>query len=51
VIDVRMREDDRIKILDGKRKLSILFRGFLAPALEHSAVQGNRMTVDVKQVT
>jgi hypothetical protein len=51
MIDVRVGENDRVKILDWKRESAVLIRGFLTLSLKHPAVERNSMPVDVEQVT
>src|SRR4030088_1333907 len=51
VIDMRVRENDRVEVLDRYRKLSVLVRRILSLSLKHSAVERNRVSVYMQQVT
>jgi hypothetical protein len=51
VIDVRVRKDNGIELLNRKRKLTVLFGGFLPTSLEHAAVEGDSVTIDVEKMT
>jgi hypothetical protein len=50
MIDVRVREDDSIEILDWQRERSVFLGGFLASSLKHSAVERDGVTVDVQKM-
>ena len=50
MVDVGMGQNDGIELTYRKRKLTILFGGFLAPSLKHSAVEGDRISVYVQKV-
>jgi len=51
VVNVRVREDNGIELLDGQRELSILFSGFLTTPLEHAAVESDSVAINVKEMT
>jgi hypothetical protein len=50
VVDVCVRENNRIELFYRKRKPAILLGCFLSLALKHSAVQGDGASIYVKQV-
>ena len=50
MIDVRVREDNRIQILNRYWEAAVLLGGFVALALEHAAVERDRVTIDVQKM-
>ena len=51
MVDVGVREDNGIEILNGQRKLAILLGGIVPPSLKHPAIERYGVAVDVKEMT
>ena len=51
VIDVRMREDDGVDLVDGTRQACVLLTRLAAPSLKHAAVEQNGLPIDSEDVT
>ena len=50
MIDVGVRENDRVQVLDGQRQLPVFLRGFLALSLKHSAIQGDGAAIHAQKM-
>ena len=51
MVDVCVRENDSVELVDWQWKLPIFFSRFLSPPLKHSTVESDRVAVDVKEMT
>ena len=50
MVDVGVREDDRVDLLDGKWQLKIFFARLAAAALEHTAVEQHGLSIHPQNV-
>jgi hypothetical protein len=51
MVDVGVRENDGVEVLDRNRKRTVLLRRFLTLSLKHPTVEGDCIPVDLQQVT
>ena len=51
MIDVCVRKDDRVDLVDGQRELRILDAAFRTAALKHAAIEKHRSRPDAQDVT
>jgi hypothetical protein len=51
MVDMSVREDDGVEVLDRQRQLAVLIRRFVPPPLKHPTVERDCMPVYVQKMT